>query len=154
MKKYKIKHGSITLDFLTPQDQVTFWFDDGFIECEKNNVWYVDSLGKRELTINTIGLIDIYIRDGFLEEVPKPQVPLTCKGVKCMKVGCRNLASHKVGEENIWDKELQSEEHQAFENGHNLTTYLCDNCFNQIMTRETEYNTIKDDRYGELGELA
>ena len=85
-----------------------------------------------------------------MENEIKPNLPLTCMGVKCMKVGCRNLASHKIGEENIWDKELQAKEHQAFENTHNLTTYLCDDCFKQIMTRETEYNTIKDDRYGNV----
>ena len=80
----------------------------------------------------------------------KPKLPLTCMGVKCMIVGCRNLASHKIGEINIWDETLQSEEHQIFENSHELTTYVCDDCLKRIMTRETEYNTIKDDRYGNV----
>jgi hypothetical protein len=67
--RYIIKHGSISLDFLTSQqDRVTHWFDDGFIECEKNCVWYISLSGEKKMTISTIGLINIYLRDGFLEE--------------------------------------------------------------------------------------
>lgn len=77
-------------------------------------------------------------------------LPKSCKGVKCMVVGCRELASHKVGEENIWwghegDDEYPA--HQQFERSHNLTTYLCEEHFKFVMTRETEYNTIEDNRF-------
>jgi hypothetical protein len=73
--------------------------------------------------------------------------PLTCKGVKCMIVGCGNLASHKVGEENIWDKTEEKEQYEKFENCHNLTTYLCEEHFDFVITREEKYNTIKDNRF-------
>jgi len=73
------------------------------------------------------------------------KVPMTCTGVKCMIVGCRELASHKIGEENIWDRTEEKKEHEQFEQSHNLTTYVCDDHFRKIMTREVEYNTIKDE---------
>ena len=76
------------------------------------------------------------------------KIPKSCKGVKCMIRGCRNLASHKIGEENIWfDDDDEKENHERFNFGHNLTTYVCDECFEHIMTRETEYNTIEDNRF-------
>lgn len=70
-------------------------------------------------------------------------------GVKCMIVGCRHLATHKVGEENIWDENDsdEKENYYNFEASHNATTYLCDEHFKFVMTRETEYNTIEDNRF-------
>lgn len=64
-----------------------------------------------------------------------------------MIVGCGNLASHKIGEENIWDKTEEKEQYEKFENSHNLTTYLCEKHFDYVMTREEKYNTIKDNRF-------
>jgi hypothetical protein len=82
----------------------------------------------------------------------KPFLPMSCKGVKCMIVGCRELASHKVGEENIWNGSngIGNDEypmHHQFNESHNATTYLCDEHFKFVMTRETEYNTIEDNRF-------
>jgi hypothetical protein len=82
----------------------------------------------------------------------KPFLPMSCKGVKCMIVGCRELASHKVGEENIWcrDEGIGNDEylkHQQFDESHNATTYLCEEHFKFVMKRETEYNTIEDNRF-------
>lgn len=75
-------------------------------------------------------------------------IPKACKGVKCMIKGCRNLATHKIGEENIWfNDEQENENRKKFDLVHNLTTYVCDECFKHIMTRETEYNTIEDNRF-------
>ena len=67
-----------------------------------------------------------------------------------MVVGCRELASHKVGEENPWSNFMESgeeKEHKFFDSTHNRTTYLCDEHFNLIMDREEEYNTIPDNKF-------
>ena len=75
-------------------------------------------------------------------------IPSTCKSVKCKIAGCKNLASHKVGEENIWFRldPKESNEFFEFENTHNLTTYLCEEHFNFVMTRETNFK-MEDHRY-------
>lgn len=81
-----------------------------------------------------------------------PFLPRTCTGVKCMRKGCRNLAAHKVGEQNIWcnmdgDWNDEKQKHKEFNQRHELTTYLCEEHFTELMYRETEYNTIEDNRY-------
>lgn len=55
--------------------------------------------------------------------------------------GCPSLASHKIGEENIWMDNVpdEAEEHRAFNMQHNLTTYLCQEHFDWIMNREEGY---------------
>ncbi len=75
-------------------------------------------------------------------------IPKTCYQVKCMMHNCGNLASHKVGEENPWiasDPE-EKEKHAEFNRSHNLTTYVCDRHFKDIMTR-TEGSGLEDDRF-------
>lgn len=76
------------------------------------------------------------------------QAPLTCKSVKCMIIGCQQLASHKVEEVNPWIKNDldESDLHDKFESIHNLTTYLCEAHFEFVMTREENYK-MKDNRY-------
>ena len=52
MKRYKIIK-RITLDFLTPQDQVTCWIheNEGFVEWdEKNTVWWITESNERKET--------------------------------------------------------------------------------------------------------
>jgi hypothetical protein len=71
--------------------------------------------------------------------------PKTCTNVKCMQKNCRNEASHKVGEYNIWDKDTEPTQYKQFEMRHELTTYLCDMHFNALMKR--------DEYYGELSNL-
>lgn len=68
--------------------------------------------------------------------------PRTCTDVKCMQSGCKNGASHKVGEQNIWDKETESEQYKQFNQMHELTTYLCDEHFNKLMKREEYYGDV------------
>ena len=68
--------------------------------------------------------------------------PKTCTNVKCMQKGCKNEASHKVGEQNIWNKETESEEYNLFNSDHELTTYLCDHHFGLLMNREEYYGDI------------
>lgn len=77
-----------------------------------------------------------------------PKIPMTCYGVKCMIEDCKDLASHKIGEENIWDKNREEVEYDKFEASHNLTTYLCDKHFDQIMSRDESYSD-KDERFKE-----
>lgn len=65
MKQYKIK-GTILLDFLTPQEQVTSKFQptDGFIlECDGSTIWI-----KAE-TINQANLIGHLLKQGLIEEI-------------------------------------------------------------------------------------
>lgn len=75
-------------------------------------------------------------------------VPERCRGVKCMVEGCNNLASHKVGEENIWCNfdEGEKDIHGFYENTHNMTSYLCEEHFHLIMTRDVNWS-IPDDRF-------
>ena len=68
--------------------------------------------------------------------------PKTCTNVKCMQKGCKNEASHKVGEQNIWNKKTESEEYNLFNSGHELTTYLCDQHFGLLMNREEYYKAF------------
>ncbi len=72
-------------------------------------------------------------------------IPTGCFGVKCMRKGCTELASHKVGEENIWDEEDETEKqlYSAQLETNQKTTYLCENHFNSLMDREEYY--FKDD---------
>jgi len=63
-----------------------------------------------------------------------------------MVKNCQELASHKVGEQNIYDKNSQQEEYENFNRSHELTTYLCDSHFNFIMDRDTQYFQT-DDRF-------
>jgi len=74
------------------------------------------------------------------------KVPLACQGVKCMRNGCVNFASHKVGEYNIWDEEQQPEQYAEFQSRHESTTYLCDAHFDQLMDRDEFYSQI-DSRF-------
>jgi len=66
-------------------------------------------------------------------------IPYPCKGEKCMVKGCKKLASHKIGEYNIFDRERQQGPHESFNMSHELTTYLCDDHFTNIMTREEKH---------------
>lgn len=69
MKKYKITK-KIILDFLTPQDQVSRWCTEGFIEYNgTNTAWYINPSGEKEETINTGDLIELYIQRGNLIEL-------------------------------------------------------------------------------------
>jgi hypothetical protein len=75
-------------------------------------------------------------------------VPGCCKSTKCMVKGCKNLSSHKVGEENIWNSYPNAKEKQyydEFEKRHNFTSYLCEEHFSLIMDREEDYS-ISDNR--------
>ena len=74
------------------------------------------------------------------------QIPQACQGVKCMIVGCPELAAHKIGEENIWSPEGEKEKYEELENAHNLTTYICEKHFKIIMEREVDYMK-KDNRF-------
>ena len=78
-------------------------------------------------------------------------VPMSCMGVKCMVKGCSNLSSHKVIEDNIWwsagqdnndERELCVRQRSA----HGLGSYLCDEHFDMIMSREEKYD-MPDDRF-------
>lgn len=76
-------------------------------------------------------------------------VPKTCYGIKCMQKGCTNLASHKIAEVNPWDDSEGSDEkewHNKFARTHERTTYLCDDHFNQIMSRDENVN-MPDNRF-------
>lgn len=68
-------------------------------------------------------------------------VPAHCMGVKCMVEGCTNMSSHKIGEENVWSKDYQPEQHEAANMSHNLTSYVCDKHFDLVMNRDTKYQT-------------
>ena len=72
-------------------------------------------------------------------------VPLYCQGKKCMVRGCTNLASHKIAEVNVFDEETQLLDYGLFAQSHELTTYLCDEHFKFIMTREEKHN-LPDNR--------
>jgi len=80
------------------------------------------------------------------------QVPKSCQGVKCMIVGCPNLAAHKVGEVNLWDENDndEKENYYNFEACHELTTYVCEEHFKFVMKREERYNTIEDNRFNNI----
>jgi hypothetical protein len=73
-------------------------------------------------------------------------VPKTCYGVKCMQTDCQNLASHKISEVNIWDKNDIDEinKHKEFQRHCQWTTYLCSTHFMNIMKRETKYYSKED----------
>lgn len=73
------------------------------------------------------------------------KIPASCLGVKCMVQNCPELASHKVGELNVWDEESQSEEYSAFNKSHELTSYLCNLHFDLIMTRDSKI-IVNDNR--------
>lgn len=69
------------------------------------------------------------------------QVPNSCKGVKCMQQGCENLASHKVGEQNLFNQgdgygNNELIYYEMFNRRHELTTYLCDEHFSNLMKRD------------------
>jgi len=70
------------------------------------------------------------------------KIPLYCQGEKCMVTGCNQLASHKIAEVNVFDEETQSEEYTRFSESHELTTYLCDECFEKIMTRDEQHGLV------------
>lgn len=70
----------------------------------------------------------------------KEKIPLTCVGQKCMYANCENQAKHKIGELNIWDEKSQKEEYINFNEIHELTTYLCDEHFYDIMKRYDKAN--------------
>ena len=75
--------------------------------------------------------------------------PKSCSDVKCMQHGCKNTASHKIGEINIYDKDSESTEFALFNQSnqrHEFTTYLCDDHFNSIMKREEFYGDVS--KYG------
>jgi hypothetical protein len=62
------------------------------------------------------------------ETIPINLPPIICFGVKCMQIGCSNLASHKIADVTPRNKHT-----------HELTTYLCTPHFDRIMMRETRY---------------
>jgi hypothetical protein len=80
--------------------------------------------------------IDPYGEENWGDE---HKLPGSVKGVKCMIVGCQNMASHKVGEENPWNPHFEEEQYREFEMRHNLTTYLCSEHFDWLMHREEIY---------------
>lgn len=80
------------------------------------------------------------------ENIKNIKIPLVCKGLKCMILDCQELAAHKIGEENIWFKDIESIEYQNSINKHNDTTYVCHSHFEFIMSRDENYN-LKDDRF-------
>lgn len=67
----------------------------------------------------------------------------TCYGTKCMQHGCTELAAHKVGEYNLWDKNDSEEAkmHSEFNMRHEYTTYLCKKHFEILMKRDEAYYT-------------
>ena len=56
-----------------------------------------------------------------------------------MVKGCTNLASHKIGEYNVYDPDAQTKECIRFDMRHEYTTYLCDEHFDNIMAREEKH---------------
>lgn len=75
-----------------------------------------------------------------VEEIFEVKKPATCTDVKCMMKDCTNEAYHKVGEQNIWDKETEPDEYRRFNMSHGLTTYLCIKHFNILMHRDEHYS--------------
>jgi len=67
MNRYKIVK-PISLDFLTPRDQETRMFEDGFVDWNgEEKSWYVNpAIAVRLETINWGWLIQKYIDDGCL----------------------------------------------------------------------------------------
>ena len=60
----------IILDFPTPQEQETYWIDDGIVECDEQGiVWYIDPSGNRYQTINFSNSIEEYVEKGFIEKI-------------------------------------------------------------------------------------
>lgn len=75
----------------------------------------------------------------------KKIIPGYCHGTKCMLDGCTNLAAHKVTEENAYNKVFQTEEYSIHNNCYPLSTYICEEHFIELMTRNEVYGT-KDNR--------
>jgi hypothetical protein len=71
-------------------------------------------------------------------EMKKEYFHLLVVKVKCMIRGCRNLASHKVGEQDIKD-EQGDVDFMNMRILHELTTYLCEDHFTWLMDREEQY---------------
>lgn len=78
-------------------------------------------------------------------------IPGTCRGSKCMIEGCTNLAAHKVAEENAWNnmdypENDEKEKYKEFGHRHEDTTYICEEHFKHLMSREEHYGML-DNRF-------
>jgi hypothetical protein len=68
MKFYKIIN-PVYLDFLTPRDQITLSFSDGYVTVDGEKVMYIYPDGKKQETINWGWVVSNYLEGGNITEI-------------------------------------------------------------------------------------